>query len=142
MARIRVALAGRAAETLVYGKHTTGAESDLEQVTAIARRMVGRWGMSELVGPIVAIPGDNDGALIPGGQVSSPETQRLVDEEARRIVNEGHEQALELLKAHRDKLDALVQALLERETLDEHEAYQAAGASSTARMSGTVATAR
>lgn len=72
--------------------------------------MVGRWGMSELVGPFVAIPSDNDAALIPGGQVFARETQRLVDEEARRIVTAAHEHVLELQKRHRDKLDALTPA--------------------------------
>jgi cell division protease FtsH len=126
-ARIRVALGGRAAEELIYGKHTTGAESDLEQITAIARQMVGRWGMSDLVGPMTAFPPDTDSPLMPGAQITSPETQRLVDEEVRRIVTEAHQYVLGLLAEHRENLDALTQALMEHETLDQEHAYQAAG---------------
>jgi hypothetical protein len=66
IARTAVALGGRAAEQLIYGTHTAGAESDLEQVTAIARQMVGRWGTSEVIGPITALPSHNDSPLLPG----------------------------------------------------------------------------
>ena len=126
VARIHVALAGRGAEELVFGNHTTGAESDLEQVTAIARQMVGRWGMSDVIGPLVALPAGED-AFLPGAQVASSDTQRLVDEEARRIAVEAQNEVYEMLAEHRDKLDALASALLEHETLDQHEAYEAAG---------------
>jgi cell division protease FtsH len=125
--RIRVALAGRAAERLVYGDLTTGAESDLEQLTGLARQMVGRWGMSEAVGPISVIPRDGSGPLLPGTAPVSEETQRLVDEEVRRLVERCDEEVRRLLSANRDKLDALVHALMEHETLDEDEAYRVAG---------------
>jgi cell division protease FtsH len=127
--RIIGALGGRAAEEIVFGDVTTGAESDLEQVTSIARRMVGRWGMSEEVGPVTVLPGPNDEPLLfPGlqGQVS-PHTQELVDAEVRRIVDDCYGEAIRLLGENRPRLDALADALLERETLDEADAYQAAG---------------
>ena len=127
--RIVGALGGRAAEQVVYGDATTGAESDLEQVTNIARRMVGRWGMSEVIGPISVLPGPNDEPLLfPGspGQ-TSPHTLQLVDEEVRRIVDECYLEAVQQLRENRERLDALAHALLERETLDEADAYAVAG---------------
>jgi cell division protease FtsH len=129
IARIRVALGGRAAEELVYGTHTTGAESDLEQVTAIARQMVGRWGMSDVVGPITTLPSENDSPLLPGVQVASAETQRLVDREVRRIVSEAHNDVLALLAEHRDNLESLTNRLVAQESLDQDDAYRAAGIS-------------
>jgi cell division protease FtsH len=127
--RIIGALGGRGAEEIVYGNVTTGAESDLEQVTAIARRMVGRWGMSEAIGPVAILPGPNDEpVLFPGlGGSVSPRTLELLDAEVRRIVDECYAEAVRLLRESRDKLDALAQALLERETLDEADAYRVAG---------------
>jgi cell division protease FtsH len=126
VARIHVALAGRAAEEVVFGNHTTGAESDLEQVTAITRQMVGRWGMSDVIGPLVAFPaGENE--LVSNTQIASPDTQRLVAEEARRIAVDAEKEVYDLRVEHRDTLDALASALLEQETLDQHDAYAAAG---------------
>lgn len=119
--RITGALGGMAAEQVVYGVITTGAENDLEQVTMIARGMVGRWGMSEKVGPLTILP--NDGQQ----PQASPATLAMVDEEARRIVDECYERAVRILTENRHKLDAIVAALLEHETLDEAGAYAAAG---------------
>jgi cell division protease FtsH len=126
-ARIKVALGGRGAEEIVFAQPTTGAESDIQQLTEIARHMVGRWGMSAKVGPLAVLPVDGRGPLLPGASEVSEHTQRLVDEEARRIVEEAHEEVVALLRENRDKLDSLAEALLERETLDENEAYAAAG---------------
>jgi cell division protease FtsH len=126
-AKIKVALGGRAAEEVVYGETSTGAESDIQQLTEIARQMVGRWGMSPAVGPVAVLPRDGSGPLLPGVAEVSPETQRLVDDEVRRIVEDSHRQVLELLQDNRDKLDSLANALLEHETLDEDDAYAAAG---------------
>jgi len=124
--RIMGLLGGRAAEELIYDDVTTGAESDLEQVTKIARLMVGRWGMSDRVGLVSVLPASDDDAL--GGMGSAAEaTRELVDAEVRRIVAEAYELALSRLREHRDRLDALAQALLDHETLDEEDAYQAAG---------------
>jgi cell division protease FtsH len=126
-AKIKVALGGRAAEEVVFGEISTGAESDIQQLTEIARQMVGRWGMSSAIGPVAVIPRDGAGPLLPGAAEVSPETQKLVDGEVRRIVDDAHRAAVALLEEHRDKLDALANALLEHETLDEEDAYAAAG---------------
>jgi cell division protease FtsH len=127
-ARIKVALGGRAAEEVVYGDVSTGAESDIQQLTEIARQMVGRWGMSAAIGPVAVIPRDGmSGAFFPGTAEASSDTQRVVDEEVRRIVDESHDEVVALLKQNRAKLDSLASALLEHETLDEEEAYAAAG---------------
>jgi cell division protease FtsH len=125
LARIAVALGGRAAEEVVFGATSTGAESDIQQLTQIARQMVGRWGMSAAIGPIAVIPRDGDRAYLPPD--SSVRTQGLVDDEVRRIVDEQHAQVLTLLQENRSKLDGLAEALLEHETLDEADAYAAAG---------------
>jgi cell division protease FtsH len=127
IARIKVSLGGRAAEEVVFGETSTGAESDIEQLTQIARQMVGRWGMSEAVGPVAVLPRDGSGPFLPGAAEASPDTQRLVDEEVRRVVDNAHEEVLVLLRDNRDKLDSLATALLEHETLDEEDAYAAAG---------------
>jgi cell division protease FtsH len=127
LGRIKVALGGRAAERLVFDDMTTGAESDLEQLTEIARQMVGRWGMSEAIGPVAVIPRDGQGPLLPGASPVSEETQRVVDEEVRRLVERCDDEVRQLLSANRDKLDALVRALIEHETLDEADAYAVAG---------------
>ncbi len=126
-AKIRVALGGRAAEEVVYGKITTGAESDLQQLTQIARQMVGRWGMSQAVGPITVLSSEAAGPLLPGASESSDETQRLVDREVRRLVDEAHTEVTRLLTEHRDQLEQLTGALLAAETLDAIDAYAAAG---------------
>jgi cell division protease FtsH len=139
--RIVGALGGRAAEQITYGDVTTGAESDLEQVTRIARMMVGRWGMSERVGQVSVLPSPQDDALLfpgtgPGGP--SEATRRIVDEEVRRIVDECYAEAVDTLGRHRDQLETLTRALLEHETLDEADAYAAAGVSrDTSTRAGT-----
>ena len=126
-AKIRVALGGRVAEELTFGDITTGAESDIQHVTQIARGMVQRWGMSEKVGFLTVKGQDGQGFLLPGSEPASEATQELVDAEVRRIVDEEHEATRRLLERERDKLDALAETLLERETLDELDAYAAAG---------------
>ncbi|HEX6516025.1 MAG TPA: ATP-dependent zinc metalloprotease FtsH [Nocardioidaceae bacterium] len=125
--RIIGALGGRAAEEVVYGDVTTGAESDLELVTRLARQMVGRWGMSAEIGPVTVLPAPGQEQPMFDGSGPSPATRELVDAEARRIVDECYEEALRTLVAHRESLDRLARALLVRETLEEHEAYEAAG---------------
>ena len=127
IAKIKGALGGRAAEEIVFGEISTGAESDLEQLTALARQMVGRWGMSDVLGPISVIPRDGSGPFFPGAAEVAPETRKLVDEEVRRIVAEAHDEVVTLLTENRARLDALASALLEHETLDEDDAYAAAG---------------
>ena len=126
-AKIKVSLGGRVAEEVVYGEITTGAESDLQQLTQIARQMVGRWGMSDKLGPITVLPSDGQGPLLPGASETSPQTQWLIDEEVRRIVDDAHAEVTQLLTEHRDQLDSLAHALLKAETLDAPDAYAAAG---------------
>jgi cell division protease FtsH len=127
IAKIKVTLGGRAAEKIVFGDITTGAESDIQNLTQTARGMVGRWGMSDAIGPIAVTDGRQDGALLPGSVPASPLTQQLVDEEVRRIVEGAEEDVIKLLERERERLDALAHALLERETLDQPEAYEVAG---------------
>jgi cell division protease FtsH len=126
-AKVNVALGGRAAEEVVFGDRTTGAESDIQQLTQIARHMVGRWGMSQAIGLVAVVPTDGRGPFLPGGAEVSQVTQELVDEEVRRIVSESYDQVLALLRNHRPQLDSLAHALLDHETLDEDAAYAAAG---------------
>ena len=127
--RIIGALGGRAAEEMVFGDLTTGAEADIEIATGIARQMVGRWGMSAAVGPVTVLPGAGAdiglGTLDP--RAPSEATRRAVDNETRAIIDACREQALTILRANRERLDTLVAALLEHETLDEADAYSAAG---------------
>ena len=122
--RVIGALGGMAAEQVVYKVITTGSESDLEQVTNIARGMVARWGMSERVGRLSALPSDAQQAY---GLAAAPQTLDVIENEMRRIVDECYEEACRKLRDHRDQLDALAEALLVNETLDEAEAYRIAG---------------
>src|SRR5919197_859367 len=119
--RIVGALGGRAAEEIVYGDVTTGAESDLEQVTSIARQMVGRWGMSEAVGLVSVLPRPGSESPFPTADGNAPaeSTRELVDAEVRRIVDECYAQALERLRENRERLDSLAHTQLDHETLDE-----------------------
>jgi cell division protease FtsH len=87
--------------------------------------------MSSAVGPIAVLPRDGVNSFLPGASEVSPDTQRLVDDEVRRIVDESQKQVVALLEQNRDKLDALAAALLEHETLDEDAAYAAAGVTRT-----------
>jgi cell division protease FtsH len=127
LGKIKVALGGRAAEELVYGDATTGAEADLQQLTEIARQMVGRWGMSEAIGPVAVLPSVGHSPLLPAADLPSEHTQRLVDAEVRRIVEGAYDEVATLLDEHRDQLEALAEALIDHETLDEAGAYAAAG---------------
>jgi cell division protease FtsH len=127
LAQIKVALGGRAAEKVVFDDLSTGAESDIQNLTQVARGMVGRWGMSDAVGPIAVTDGRQDGVLLPGAMPASEPTQELVDQEVRRIVEESEQEVVNLLEEHREQLDALANALLDHETLDQQEAYEVAG---------------
>jgi cell division protease FtsH len=130
-ARIIGLLGGRAAEEIVYGTRTTGAESDIEQATNLARNMVTRWGMSDKLGMVQLTPRQNTylGGGLSGANPFSEETARTIDAEVRAIISDSHAQALKLLRTHRKQLDALVQALLARETLDEQEILKVSGLS-------------
>jgi cell division protease FtsH len=130
-ARIIGMLGGRAAEEIVYGTKTTGAESDIEQATALARRMVTRWGMSERLGLVQLAPRENpylggaDGYA--GARPFSEATAAAIDAEVLQIIGESYDEAKRLLSAHRAPLDALVDALLSRETLNEQEILEVTG---------------
>ena len=130
-ARIVGMLGGRAAEEVVYGTRTTGAENDIEQATALARRMVTRWGMSDRVGMVQLAPRENPylggAGGFTGDKPFSEATAQAIDEEVRAIIGDSYEQARRLLTAHRKELDALAQALLARETLDEKEILEVTG---------------
>jgi cell division protease FtsH len=124
-------LGGRAAEEIVYGTKTTGAESDIEQATAIARNMVTRWGMSEKLGLVQLAPRANPflgGAGTFGAdRPFSETTAHTIDSEVQRIIAESYEEACRLLRVHRKALDMLVAALLQKETLDETEILEVTG---------------
>ena len=121
--RIIGALGGMAAEQEVFNTVTTGAESDLEMVTRIARSMVGRWGMSQRIGTLSVLPAEGDPRMagISDGLLDA------VDEEVRRITDECYTEARRLLTENRNKLDAIVAQLLLHESLNEPEIYAAAG---------------
>ncbi|HEV2140276.1 MAG TPA: ATP-dependent zinc metalloprotease FtsH [Candidatus Dormibacteraeota bacterium] len=125
-ARMIGALGGRAAERLVYGVVTTGAENDLQQVTRIAHEMVVRWGMSPKVGPLNFSDGDANSLQKPYSEA----TGQLIDDEIRRIAEECLVDAEKLLTEHRPQLDALAKALLKSDSLDEPQILQVTGISS------------
>jgi cell division protease FtsH len=83
--------------------------------------------MSDAVGPVAVLPRDGSGPFLPGVAEVSPETQKLVDDEVRRIVADAHDEVVTLLTENRERLDGLATALLDHETLDEEDAYEAAG---------------
>jgi cell division protease FtsH len=129
-ARIIGMLGGRAAEEVVYGTRTTGAESDIEQATEIARNMVTRWGMSSKLGMVRLATRENPylGGLDAGGaKPFSEETARIIDAEVRAIISESQDEARKLLSEHRAQLEALVKALLAHDTLDEQRILEATG---------------
>ncbi len=131
-ARIVSALGGRAAEQVVYGVVTTGAEDDLRQVTELARAMVTRWGMSPEVG-LLALSGVEAGNFLEDGVVPgqsrpySEETAKAVDHATRQIVDESYAKAVRMLTAERARLDALAHALLKEESLDMKQMLEVTG---------------
>jgi cell division protease FtsH len=114
-------LGGRAAEEIIFGEITTGASNDLEKVTETAKQMVMRYGMSERLGPRVF--GHDRSQPFLGREFSaepdySDEIAREIDDEIRRIVEEAHQTAKDLLVEHREAMDRISRILLERETID------------------------
>ena len=130
-ARIVGMLGGRAAEEIVYGTKTTGAESDIEQATGLARRMVTRWGMSDRIGLVQLAPRENPYLGGSGGYTGekpfSDATGEAIDAEVQKIIDGSHGEAKRLLTEHRKQLDALAEALVERETLNEQEILEVTG---------------
>ncbi len=121
LGRLAGMLGGRAAEMVVYGEITTGAENDLKQATSLARRMVGLWGMSDDVGPIYLGTGEEHvflGREITQDKSFSDATSERLDAAVREMVENALQQALSINNKHREKLTDLVAALLEKETLD------------------------
>jgi cell division protease FtsH len=121
-ARLVMAYGGRVAEEIVFGRDrvTTGAASDIQQATGIARRYVSQWGLSDAIGPILV--GDNEQEVFLGRELSSrrqvsERTAQQVDDEVSRVINEAYNRAVDTLTTHRPLLDAIANALLERETL-------------------------
>src|SRR5579885_2298032 len=115
------ALGGRAAEQVAIGRITTGAENDLQRVTAIARQMVARWGMSERLGPISFSEREDPfagTALATGSREYSEKTATVIDQEVNRIVKRAYDRAVQLLTDHRAALDRIAQELRKHETLD------------------------
>ncbi len=120
MSRIAVLFGGRIAEELFMNQMTTGASNDFERATAMARDMVTRYGMSDMG---VMVYGENEGEVFLGRSVTqhknvSEATMQKVDQEIRRIIDQQYALARQLLEEHRDKVEAMTQALLEWETLD------------------------
>jgi cell division protease FtsH len=124
-AKIAVLMGGRVAEEIVFGHYTTGASNDIRQASDIARRMVTEFGMSDKLGPVAY--GGDDSAVFLGRDFTqntrdySEKTAQLIDEEVQAIVREGEKQARVFLLEHRETLDRMAEALLERETLDREE---------------------
>ncbi len=125
LARIAMALGGRTAEEIAFGEITTGASDDIRRATQIARSMVCEVGMSDKLGPIAY--GDKEESVFLGRDFAqrhqdySEQTAQSIDQEVRRIVEEQHTVARNVLTQHRTELDAIAHALLERETLDAEE---------------------
>ena len=117
-------LGGRVAEELIFGDVTTGASNDLERVTSVARRMVMQYGMSEVLGPQTF--GEKEELVFLGREIGeqrnySEEVAESIDIEVRRLVEEAHQRATEILTTHRDKLDEVAHALMEKETIEATE---------------------
>jgi cell division protease FtsH len=128
--RLDVALGGRAAEIIVYKEVTTGAENDLKQATSLSRRMVGLWGMSEDVGPVYLGLGEEHvflGREIVQDKAFSDATAQRVDGAVRQLVEDALQRALAMVDTHRTALGQLVEALLEKETLDAVEVTEILG---------------
>jgi cell division protease FtsH len=120
-AQLVTALGGRAAEQVALGHITTGAENDLQRVTAIARQMVTRWGMDERLGPISLSEREDPfvgTALATGSREYSEQTAAIIDEEVNRIVKRAYDHAISLLTSHRETLDRIARSLRLYETLD------------------------
>jgi cell division protease FtsH len=129
--RLVVMLGGRAAEELIFGDVTTGAENDFREATKLARRMVSDWGMSKL-GPLASSGEQRNvflGEELSRGREFSEHTAQEIDAEIKRILTESYDRALNTLKEHREELDNLATTLLEKEDLDAKEVMRLLGLS-------------
>jgi cell division protease FtsH len=124
MAEMAMTMGGRAAEELVFHEVTTGAANDLEKVTRSAKKMIMRWGMSEKLGPRV-LGRDQDmpflGREMGGEPDYSEEVAREIDDEIRRVIEEAHDKASQVLREHSEELHRLAAILIERETIDKDQ---------------------
>ncbi|MEX0687444.1 MAG: ATP-dependent zinc metalloprotease FtsH [Pirellulales bacterium] len=128
--RLAFILAGRAAEKLVFGEYSAGAENDLMQATRIARKMVSHWGMSDKLGPVSCQSSHEHpflGRDVYEQREFSEHTAQIIDEEVARVLGEAAERAVELLSENRDKLDRLAVELEAREMLDDTEVVEIIG---------------
>jgi cell division protease FtsH len=141
-ARLVMSYGGRTAEELIFGRDrvTTGAASDIQQATAIARRYVTQWGLSDAIGPVLV--GDNEQELFLGREIQhrrevSEQTAQLVDQEVKRVIGEAYDRAKHTLEQNLELLHAVAAALLERETLTREDiGILAKGGKLPARVSG------
>ncbi|HYH27709.1 MAG TPA: hypothetical protein VEA19_02910, partial [Actinomycetota bacterium] len=122
--RLAHALGGRVAEEVVFGDITTGAGNDIREATRLARKMVTEYGMSERIGPLTL--GTPDHEVFLGRDISSnpdysDQVAFEIDSEVRRLIDEAHDEALDILKANRKQLDGVALALIERETIEKEE---------------------
>src|SRR5690606_24997430 len=124
--RLAIMMGGRVAEELIFGKEniTSGASSDIDAATKLARAMVTRWGFSDKLGHVAY--GDNQEEVFLGHSVArqqnvSEETARLIDTEVRRLIDEAYKEAHRILTVHRDEWLAIAEGLLEYETLSGDE---------------------
>src|SRR5258708_30260553 len=120
-AMLASALGGHAAEQVVFGEISTGAENDIEKATNIARKMVKEYGMSEGLGTVAL--GHKEELVFLGREIGeqknySEKTAEAIDEEIRRLIDEGYQKAVEIITDHRDVLDRFAKALIQFETLD------------------------
>ncbi|WP_326522575.1 ATP-dependent metallopeptidase FtsH/Yme1/Tma family protein [Deinococcus rhizophilus] len=119
---VAVALAGRAAEEVVFGEVTTGAQNDFQQATGLARRMVTEWGMSPRIGKVALVEGE--GSYLGSGPQLVPmseATAHTVDEEVRGIIESAYARAVALVQTHLPRVHESVEVLLRRETLSGEE---------------------
>jgi len=143
-ARLVMSYGGRTAEEIVFGRDrvTTGAASDIQQATAIARRYVTQWGLSEAIGPVLV--GDNEQELFLGREIQhrrevSEQTAQIVDQEVKRVIGEAFDRAKKTLQDNIDLLHAVAAALLERETLTREDVtILAKGGTLPPRVSGAI----
>jgi cell division protease FtsH len=122
--RLAMLLGGRTAEELIFADPTNGASNDIEQATTLARRMVMEWGMSDRLGPLQYGKPETEvflGRDYTKGSGLSDDVAAAIDEEIRRLITQAHEEARQILTTHHDALDAIAEALLDRETLDSDE---------------------
>ena len=129
-ARIVMMMGGRAAEKMIFNEYSAGAQNDIEQSTSLARRMVARWGMSEIIGPVSFKQSEEHpflGKEMHTYREFSEETTRQIDSEVQRIIKESEHRAIELLTQYRDQMNRLVHALLESEDLVREQIEQILG---------------